>query len=60
MTNALFLSLVASALLIIGAFLLRKKLKMAPGKIQTAIEMAVEGLINMMESVFGSRKEAEK
>lgn len=59
-TNGLLLTLVASAVLIIGALLVRRKIQLVPGKLQGAVEMGVEGLLGLMESTLGSMKAAEK
>lgn len=59
-TNSLALSLISFAILIIAAVVFRKKMQFIPGKIQCAIEMAVEKLFGLMESTLGSRKSAEK
>lgn len=59
-TNSLALSLAVFLLLLAGAFVFRKKIKLIPGKIQSAIEMAFETLLDLMESVLGNREKAEK
>lgn len=59
MTNGLFLTLVVSLILICFSFVLNKKIKLVPGKLQSAVEMGTEGLLNLMESTLGSAKKAE-
>lgn len=59
-TNGLFLTLIASLVLITFSFVLRSKIKMIPGKLQGACEMAVEGLLGLMKSTLGSMEAAEK
>ena len=60
MTNGLLLGLVVSAVLIIFAIIFRGKIKMVPGKVQGMVELAIDGLLGMMESVLGTREAAEK
>ena len=60
MTNSLFLSILVSLLLIIFAVIFRNKIKLVPGKIQVIVEMGIESLLGLMESVLGTKKAAEK
>jgi F-type H+-transporting ATPase subunit a len=60
MTNSLFLSLFVSLLLIIFAIIFRNKIKLIPGKIQGIVEMGIEALLGLMESVLGTKEAAEK
>ncbi len=60
MTNGLFLTLVVSLILIAFSLIMRNKIKMIPGKLQGAVEMGVESLLNLMESTLGSMAAAEK
>ena len=59
-TNGLLLAFVASLILIIFAIIFRGKIKMIPGKVQSAVEMLVEFFLGLMESVLGTREAAEK
>jgi len=59
-TNGLAMTLIASLLLIIFALVLRSKIKLVPGKLQGAVEMGAEALLNLMESTLGSMAAAEK
>jgi len=59
-TNSFFLSLIVGFLLVIFAFAFRSKLKIIPGKLQGAVEVGVEALLNLMESTLGSAVAAEK
>jgi F-type H+-transporting ATPase subunit a len=59
-TNGLLLALVVSLILIIFSVIFRNKIKLIPGKVQSAVEMIVEIFLGMMESVLGSREKAEK
>ena len=59
-TNGLFLTLIASLILIIFSLYFKSKIKMIPGKLQGAVEMGAESLLNLMESTLGSMAAAEK
>jgi len=59
-TNGLVMTLIASLVLIVFSALLRSKIKLIPGKLQSAVEMGVEGLLGLMESTLGSIEKAEK
>ena len=59
-TNGLLLAAVVSLILIIFAVIFRSKIKMVPGKVQAVVEMGLEGLLGLMESVLGTRAAAEK
>jgi len=59
-TNAFLVALIASFLLIIFAIVLRSKIKLIPGKLQSVAEMGIEALLKLMESVLGSMTAAEK
>jgi len=59
-TNSFFLTLVVCVVLIGFSFLMRKKIKEIPGKLQNIVEIAIEGLLNLMESTLGSKEKAER
>jgi F-type H+-transporting ATPase subunit a len=59
-TNGLLLTLIVSLILITFSIILRSKIKLIPGKLQGAVEMGVEALLNLMESILGSMGAAEK
>jgi len=59
-TNSLAMSLLVFGLLVLGAFLLKKNLKIIPSKIQSLVEMAMETFLGLMESILGNRQKAEK
>ncbi len=59
-TNGLILAVIASLILIVLAVSFRGKIRLIPGKIQSLVEVAVEGLLSLMESVLGTRAAAEK
>jgi F-type H+-transporting ATPase subunit a len=59
-TNGLFLTLIVSVILIIFSLYFRSKIKMIPGKLQGAVEMGFEMLLNLMDSTLGSMAAAER
>ena len=59
-TNSFFLTLFVCFILIVFSFVLRTRIKLVPGKLQGAVEMGVEALLNLMESTLGSIEAAER
>jgi len=59
-TNGIMLTLVVSLILITFSFVLRSRIKIVPGKLQGAVEMGMESLLNLMESTLGSVEKAQK
>jgi len=59
-TNSMLTSIIASLILIIIAIIFRLIMNLKPGKIQNAIEIVFDFLINQIENVFGSFNEAKK
>lgn len=59
-TNGLFLTMVVSLILISLAIILYRKINVIPGKLQSAAEMGMESLLNLMDSTLGSMDKAEK
>ncbi|OGF69559.1 ATP synthase F0 subunit A [Candidatus Giovannonibacteria bacterium RIFCSPLOWO2_02_FULL_45_14] len=59
-TNALFLSTVVMLILVSFAFYSRRKNMLAPGRVQNFIEFLLEKLLNLMDSVLGSRETSER
>mgnify|MGYP001570323356 CR=1 FL=1 len=59
-TNSLILSFLIFCLMVSFALFFRKQIKLIPGKIQSLVEVAFETLLNLMESVLGTREKAEK
>ncbi|MEK7607982.1 MAG: F0F1 ATP synthase subunit A [Patescibacteria group bacterium] len=59
-TNALLMSLLVFIFLASASILLRKKLSLIPGKVQSVLELLLEGILNLMDSVLGSRAKSEK
>ncbi len=59
-TNALLMSWVSAALLIIGALIISKKLSAVPAFFQNIFEFFIEKAMELMEGIFGSRHAAEE
>ena len=59
-TNSMLLAFITLILFSIFALVLRKGIKLIPGKIQNIFETIVDALLDLMESVCGSRAKAEK
>jgi F-type H+-transporting ATPase subunit a len=57
-TNSLVLSLLTAVLLIGGGFLVAWRLKSIPTKVQSTVELVIDGLLDLMTQVLGGRKEA--
>ncbi|OGF94190.1 ATP synthase F0 subunit A [Candidatus Giovannonibacteria bacterium RIFCSPLOWO2_12_43_8] len=59
-TNALLLSTVVTLILVLFGFYLRKKITLEPAGAQNFIELLLEKLLNLMDSVLGSRELSER
>lgn len=59
-TNSLFLTLATSLLLIIFSVVFTLKIKLIPGKLQSALEMGTESFLGVMESTLGNKERAER
>lgn len=59
-TNSVLLSFVALAVLVFFALLIRKKIALIPGKLQSVFELLLEEILKMMDTVLGSRHLSEK
>ena len=59
LTNAFLLTCIVVAILAIGSVLISKRLMLVPGGAQNIVELGVESFLGLMESIFGSRREAE-
>jgi len=57
-SNAFFWSWLVFISLIVGALILKKSLKMRPGKFQNIVEMLVGGAYDFVESMMGDKKRA--
>lgn len=54
-TNSIFTALIVTVLLLILCYLATRDMQLRPGKLQNFIEMVVEGIYNLTESVAGPR-----
>ncbi len=59
-TNTLLLIAIIFVALTVISLVFRRKFALIPGRFQNIVEFAIEGVLNMMEPVFGSQKKAEK
>jgi F-type H+-transporting ATPase subunit a len=59
-TNALILTLVVFVLLSVISLVFRRKLALVPGRIQNVIEFILDGVLDLMEPLYGNKKKAEK
>ena len=59
-TNSLLMSWVVMALLIVGAWLVGRRISLKPGKVQNFFEWLMEYLLSMMEQIFGSKVLAKR
>lgn len=59
-TNSLLASFLISALMLFGAFFVRRKMALVPGKVQNFFEMIIEGVLKLMDSILTDRKLSEK
>jgi F-type H+-transporting ATPase subunit a len=59
-TNAVLLAFFVLVLLTMLAVILKSRLKTIPGMLQNIVEAIIEGALDLMDSVLGSRKQSEK
>jgi F-type H+-transporting ATPase subunit a len=59
-TNSLLVTIFISALIIIGALIIKKQIKAKPNSFQNIIEMVFEGLLDLVDSVTGNREQTRK
>jgi len=60
-TNSFLVTLLISVLIIVGALLIKKGLKSGkPGIFQNLMEMVMEGLLDLVDSVTGNREQTRK
>jgi F-type H+-transporting ATPase subunit a len=57
-TNSLVLSLLTAILLVGGGFLVARSLKIIPARVQSIVELIIDGLLDFMAQVLGDRKQA--
>jgi F-type H+-transporting ATPase subunit a len=59
-TNSMFTSWIATILLVVVAFFATRKMSFKPTKLQNAMELIVEMLLNLVNSVFDDMKQTKK
>lgn len=59
-TNTLLSSWLVMAILIVLALVIKKGVNLVPSSVQNAFELLIEGMVGLMEGVFGSREKTEK
>lgn len=59
-TNSLIMTWITMAVLLVFAFLLRRKLAMVPGKLQAGVEWLFEGVLNYMSETLENEKLARR
>jgi len=59
-TNSLLISWIAMAILIVFAYFATRKMKTVPNGIQNVMEVIIEALYNLIESVTGNDKQTKK
>jgi F-type H+-transporting ATPase subunit a len=59
-TNSLLVTIFISALIIIGALIIKKQIKAKPNSFQNIMEMVFEGLLDLVDSVTGNREQTRK
>jgi F-type H+-transporting ATPase subunit a len=59
-TNSLFLTFLVSCILIASAVFLKQKIALIPGKMQSAAEVGIEKLLDVMHITLGTQKSAER
>jgi len=59
-TNSMFTSWIATILLVVVAFFATRKMSFKPTKLQNAMELIVEMLLNLVNSVFEDMKQTKK
>lgn len=59
-TNTLLLSGVIFFFFLVGGYLMRRRLALVPGGAQNILEVAMDGMLGLMDSVLGNRQRSEK
>jgi len=59
-TNSLLLAFIVSGVLLLLAWRLKSKLSEVPGTLQNIFEVAIDGVLSLMDSVLHDRKKSEK
>ncbi len=59
-TNTVFMAMLAVLLLTVISVSLRRRLALVPGKMQNVVEMIIEGMLGIMDSVLIKREKSER
>lgn len=59
-TNTFLMTIVISLLIVISSFLLQRKIKIIPRGLQNLVEWTLEGLLDLMDGVTGSRHQTRQ
>jgi len=59
-TNSFFLTLLVSLVLIVGSLLFSRKIRIIPGMVQGAVELAMEWFLDIMHATLGSQELAQR
>lgn len=59
-TNSLLLAVIVSVLIVAIAVLLRSKISLIPGTLQGLFEIVIEGALELMDAILGSREKSLK
>lgn len=59
-TNTVLTTFIIVILMIIIGITFKKQISLIPGRLQNVLEIIIEKLLNLMEGIFGSQKEAKK
>ncbi|MBI4092533.1 MAG: F0F1 ATP synthase subunit A [Candidatus Kerfeldbacteria bacterium] len=57
-TNTLIMSLLSTAVLVVSAVLISRRIKAVPAGLQNVAEALIDGSLNMMDTVTGDRKQS--
>ncbi len=59
-TNSVFVGFIVMLILVTTGLFLKRKLALIPGRLQGVLELLIEQLIGLMESLIGDRQKAER
>lgn len=60
MTNAMIMGVLVTVIFLIFSLIVKKKLKLVPGKLQTIAEVIVESFTNLLSQITGTRERGKK
>ena len=55
-TNSMLLAFISVLVLLFVAWLVHHRIQLIPGKLQSIIELVIEQIMQLMDSVFGNRR----